>query len=414
MAMAALHYHFSISVLFLSTDGRFRRPDLLRVVRTERGEWALAFGGLTVPLLRYFGGSRRTPDTTGGNGANIMPTSIMADGTIVYEGEARPEARRRTKKEQQDIISLFQFWDRIPNEEAAIAFVEESIWGEDGPYCPRCGRDNVRRVPSGRPMSHHCRHCNRFFSVRIGTTMEGTNITLRKWLLAIHLMLTCRHGISSIQLSKQLGVSQLTAWTLEQRIREAMKPDAIQLLGIVQADETFVGGKEGNKHADKKLHGHWTDGKIAVFGLREDRPGGRVIAFPIPDTNRDTLLDAVIDNVEESSLVITDGYPGYNGLSELGYGHEKVNHSIGQYVNDNGATTNGIESIWANLKRGYIGIHHYMSRKHLFRYVNELTYRQNAGPGNGFRTMAAVLRRMVGRRLTYEELIAPPDRGPSS
>lgn len=240
--------------------------------------------------------------------------------------------------------------------------------------------------------------------------MEGTNIPLRKWLLGIHLMLTCRKGISSVQLSKQLEVSQLTAWTLEQRIREAMRPDGVPFFGVVQVDETFVGGKEGNKHADKKLHGHWTDGKVAVFGIKEDGPGGKVIAFPIQDTTHRTLLEAVVDNVEEGSLVVTDGFPGYAGLHGLGYGHEKVNHSIGQYVNENGATTNAIESFWSMLKRAYVGTHHFISPKHLHRYVNELTYRQNVGPGNGFDTMALVLRHMVGRRLTYEQMIASPDR----
>ena len=328
--------------------------------------------------------------------------SVRKGEIVNRDGSEVTPPKHQTKKDEQDIISLFQFWEGIPNEDAAIAFVEASIWGEDGPHCPRCGRDNVRRVPSGQPMSHHCRPCNRFFSVRIGTTMEGTNITLQRWLLAIHLMLTCRKGISALQLHKQVGVSQLTAWTLEQRIREAMKPDAVQLFGIVQADETFVGGKEGNKHADKKLHGHWTDGKVAVFGLRDHT--GRVIAFPIPNTDRDTLLDAIKTHVEDNSLVITDGYPGYNGLSALGYGHEKVNHRIGQYVNDNGGTTNAIESFWALFKGTYRGTYHGVSRKHLRRYLDESTYRLNSGKGNGFESIKRVIRGMVGKRLTYEQL----------
>jgi transposase-like protein len=177
------------------------------------------------------------------------------------------------------------------------------------------------------------------------------------------------------------------------------------LEGVVQVDETFIGGKEPNKHADKKLHGHWKDGKVGVFGVKEEGIGGKVIAFPVPDTNSRTLQDAVMDTVLPRSTVYSDSYPGYNILSDLGYHHEKVNHRIGQYVNGM-ATTNGIESFWALLKRGYVGVYHYMSWKHLHRYVNEFTYRHNAGQGNGLRTIGNVLGGMVGRRLTYARLIA--------
>ena len=175
--------------------------------------------------------------------------------------------------------------------------------------------------------------------------------------------------------------------------------------GVVEADETYIGGKEGNKHASKKLHGHWKDGKFAIFGVKEAGKGGKVIAFPLTKTDTAALNAAISHNVEPGSTVYTDGYGGYSELPIFGYSHESVNHSVGEYVRGM-ATTNGIESFWALLKRGYVGTFHIMSWRHLHRYVNEFAARHNAGPGNGFRTIGHVLDQAVGRRLTYQELIA--------
>lgn len=354
------------------------------------------------------------------NEAKPIP-SITSDGEIIFRGgpETLPDhagipAPRRAKnqREEQDIIGILQFMRRIPDEAAAIAFVEESIWGDE-PRCPRCGReDSVYPVKNGKATakSHRCRKCKRYFSVRKGTVMEGTKVPLQKWLIAIHLMLSARKGISSVQLSKELEICQLTAWHLEHRIREGMRDldDAERFFGMVQADETYIGGKERWKHSDKKLHENWRAGRVPVFGVKEDGPGGKVKAFPIPDDDATTLREAVSRTVEPSSIVCTDSHPGYNRLPELGNGHQKVNHRIGQYVNENGATTNGIESLWALLKRGYVGIYHYISPKHLHRYVYELAYRHNAGQANGFRAIAEVLRQMSKRRLTYEQLTGRP------
>ena len=336
--------------------------------------------------------------------------SITADGEIIM-GDHRPEVevgtpppKRQTKKEQQDIIGLGRFYKEFPNEEAAVAFMEKRVWGDEGPWCPRCGKDDtVYRVKNGQPMSHRCRACKRYFSVRTGTVMAETNLPIQTWLLAIHLMHTDRYGISSVQLGKMLDVTQKTAWFLEHRIREAMAEGDVLMADVVQVDETYIGGKERWKHSDKKLHKRWPEGRITVIGIKEDGIGGKVTAFPMRNVSTGAMEDAVLSSVAPGSIVYTDSHPGYRHLTEYGYHHGTVNHHIGQYV-DGMVTTNGIESFWAVLKGAYRGTYHYISWKHLHRYVNECAARLNAGPGNGLRTIGNVLERAVGRRLTYKRL----------
>ena len=334
----------------------------------------------------------------------MVTMTIDPNGNIVDPASFAP-VQQKTKKERQGIISLKQFDKEIPDEQAAITFVENKIWGET-PFCGRCGADNVYRVANGRPMSHRCRDCKRYFSVRTGTVMAETNLPIKIWLIAIHLIHTARKGISAVQLHKMLGTTYKTAWFLCHRIREAMKAKKILFSGgVVEVDETHVGGKWRNMHSRKKKQlGHPMMNKKTVMGFK-DRETGRVVAFPI-DRNTDTVLqDEVMSHIYPGTTVYTDGHGGYTRLNDFGYNHDWVNHKVGEYVRGQ-ATTNGIESFWSLLKRGYVGVFHFMSWKHLHRYVNEFAFRQSSGPGNGFDIIGTVLSGMKGKRLTYAKLTA--------
>ena len=340
-------------------------------------------------------------------GDAMAEISVTAEGEIVVDGvtvvpvEDATKTPKQTKKEEKDIISLRQFETAIPDEAAAIAFAEEQIW-QGVPRCGRCGSENVYRVKNGKPMSHRCRPCRKHFSIRTGTVMAETNLPVRVWLLAIHLTLTARKGVSALQMHKHLGVTYPTAWFLDHRIREAMKQNIAPLVGVIEVDEAWIGGKGKSMHSSKKGEGWtWKSNKVAVVGLKQQN--GNVIAFPVPDTYAETLQNAVLDHVQPGSTVYSDGEPAYQSLPGYGYVHEWVNHTTGEYVRDM-VTTNGIESFWALLKRGYVGTFHYMSWKHLHRYCDEFSYRHNIGKGNGFRTVGTVLRAMVGKRLTYDGL----------
>ena len=297
--------------------------------------------------------------------------------------------------------SLFEFMELVPDEAAAQVIFEHRRWG-DTPYCPHCGSLDTRETKDHKPMKFRCRDCRDHFSVRTGTVLAESKVSLRKWLMAIYMLHTSRKGVSSVQMAKMLGVTQKTAWFLDHRIRAAMAHRGGLFAGEVEVDEAYFGGRERNKHNSKKLHkGRGPTGKQAVIGLRERE--GNVRAFPISATDKIHLQSAIVENVKRGSTIYSDSHPGYVGLP--GYEHESVSHSSGEYVREK-AHTNGIESFWATLKRGYIGTHHYMSPKHLHRYVDEFAYRHGVGVDNTIATIAATIDGMVGRRLTYQQLIS--------
>ncbi len=311
-------------------------------------------------------------------------------------------------KAHRDGISIIELMEMFPDETTATDWFESLVW----PHvrgCGHCGSVGTRDVPNATPMPYWCTDCRSYFSVRTGTALSHSKVPLRKWAIAIYLELTSLKGVSSMKLHRDIDVSQKTAWFMLHRIREAwVAPDGQPpFVGPVEVDESYFGGLEANKHASVRdrigKRGGLSD-KAAVIGVK-DRATGQVRAEAITDTAGDTLRGFVRDNARPGAQVYSDGHAAYTSLAGE-YRHNAVQHSVGTYVIEQ-AHTNGIESFWSMLKRGYQGTYHKMSQKHLDRYVRQFAGKHNIREQDTLAQMASVVAGLVGQRLLYRELVAP-------
>jgi transposase-like protein len=272
------------------------------------------------------------------------------------------------------------------------------VW-PDGVVCPHCKAKEAHFIATRKIW--RCIFCKKQFSIKVGTIFADSPLGLDKWLTAIWLIANAKNGVSSYELHRSIGVTQKSAWFMLHRIRLAMKTGTFRKLsGVVESDETFIGGLEKNKHEDKKLHaGRGPVGKIAVMGLKER--GGELRAFVIDNTKRETLHGEIKKQVIPGTLMVTDAFPAYRGLTPEYY-HLFVDHAV-KYV-EGGVHTNGLENFWCLLKRTIKGTYTYCSPQHFERYLDEQVCRYNACKDTDLQRFTAALGQIAGRNLTYEQL----------
>lgn len=283
----------------------------------------------------------------------------------------------------------------------AREWLEARIW-PDGPICPKCGvidQATLMKGKSHRKGLYQCNACREPFTVTVGTLYERSKIPLNKWLAATHLMMASKKGMSALQIGRMLGLSKKTAWFVCHRIRESLRETKPEPLGgqnkVVEADESFVGGKAKNRKGK-------TPPKEAVFALVERE--GKVRSRHIPDVAAKTLREAIVTQADRKSYLMTDEAGQYVSVGREFSGHGKVNHSIEEYVRAGFWHTNTVEGYFSIMKRGITGTYHHVSQQHLKRYLAEFDYRYNErealGIGDAER-MEKSVQGIVGKRLTY-------------
>lgn len=311
------------------------------------------------------------------------------------------------------ITAKSQKGQQVPDmsEAEAREYIERLLWPDGKPICRHCGSANAYKMQgkSCRPGLCRCRDCKKQFTVTVGTIFEDTHIKLSLWVKAIHLLCSSKKGMSALQLQRNLGIgSYRTAWFMSHRIRWAMRcePLAGMLTEKVEADETYVGGKPRKGEGPKP--------KAPVMVLVESRPGGRAHAAPIANTDAKTFRAMLVSAVQQSASIITDEHGAYPLATASFAGHYTVNHSAGEYSTkrfnpDNKTvetiTTNTAESYFSLLKRGIIGTFHKVSKKHLFRYCDEFSFRWNGRTQTDVERRESAIKAVDGKRLMYRQPI---------
>ena len=299
---------------------------------------------------------------------------------------------------------------RFTNETVARQYLEALHW-PNGPFCPHCGSLDAKRLEgkAHRPGVVQCNDCRQQYTVTVGTVFERSKVPLNKWLLANHLLCSSKKGISGHQMARLLGVTYKTAWFMMHRVREAMKDTHEGPMGgpgeTIEVDETYVGGKVGNRKSERRRYGIAQADrspvriKEAVVALVERN--GRVRSFHVANVNGNTLRHVLVTNADRASTLMTDEHKGYQLVGQEFAGHGVVTHSRGEYVRAGVFHTNTIEGYFSLLKRGIFGVYHHVSAAHLHRYCSEFDFRYNTRKLNDFERSETALLGAVGKRLTY-------------
>jgi len=301
----------------------------------------------------------------------------------------------------KEFNSLMELMEAFPTEESCIKYLESLYWKDGVVISPYDRKSKVYIYSNNR---YICKNTGLTFNVKTGTIFHNTKLSLRKWFIAIWLITSHKKGISSLQLSRDIKVTQKTAWFLLHRIRFCLDAENVNVLDKeVEADETFIGGKNKNRCGDKKVEGSQgrsCKDKTSVLGMIQRK--GKVTARVIENTSQSEITPLIKEYILRSATLYTDEWSGYNEVSKL-YNHFRVNHSMGEYVNGD-AYTNTIEGFWTLLKRGYVGIYHSMSRKYLHRYVDEFVFRYNTRKMSESDRFIDILGRTCAYRMTYNDL----------
>jgi transposase-like protein len=297
------------------------------------------------------------------------------------------------------------------DEDAARAHLEALLWGDQGATCPICGAHGARvsklQGKSTRPGVYKCKECRKPFTVTIGTVMERSHVPLTKWNLAAHFMASSKKGMSALQLQRLLGTNYETAWFLFHRLREGPRatPPTGPLGGegkVVEADETYIGGKEANKHKSKRLPRDLAaDAKQPVVTLVER--GGEARSFHVANVTSKTLRAVMVKNISRKSHLMTDSFSGYFRIGYEFAAHDAVNHGAGEYVRKGTIHSNTAESFFAILKRGVYGSFHSISEAHLHRYLAEFDFRYSTRKMSDVERAELLIKSAKGQRLMYRQ-----------